>query len=58
MFFALVLLFITAIGAGMTCFAICTRIEDRRWKRQMGEYAALCLDTGLDDAVARWSDQM
>jgi hypothetical protein len=55
---ALVLLFITAVLAGLVCFAICTRIDDRRWKRELGEYAGFFLDAGLDDAVAWWADQM
>jgi hypothetical protein len=64
-----VLLFIADVGAGLVCFAITSRWDDRRyqrqlrdaraeWHSQLSEYAGFFLDTGLDDAVARWADQM
>jgi hypothetical protein len=59
---ALLELCVTAIIAGLICFLITSRLDDRRWRRQrheqLADYATWFLDTGLDDAVARWADTM
>jgi hypothetical protein len=55
---ALLELAITAIVAGLVCFLITSRIDERRWRKQLVESATWCFDARLDDAVTRWADQM